>query len=409
MLLYELISEARRNPGQNVKAEGHEAAVNFLKSKGKELRYYGVSMTDIPKLGINPGSRYNTPVGIYYYPAEYYVRKKSKGKELEFKDDAPYIQVFKIKANTIELIDEVNHDTYGGYVKLLYKNVGQIAKYINKSEKETYSLLNKLTMEAPQEAKVNSYGGCLWYILYSLGFYAGRDKRDNAPPRSSVVWNALIRMLGLDGIEDNGAGIIHENEPYQGVIVNPRGVEHVNTFKNVGKKDDTTSLRFTKWANAPINEFSIGNLADDVDEWDMQYSDKHRKECKAIMTKVLTVLRNSPSTYLSLGQRKIFSLLRLSNDTNVRQELAVGYFAAKFPRMKAELDEIVTVWEEEKNSVEWAAKPESRKQRAFALWVPPEKVAYAHEFMRNLTPYKSSSADAKKMIDYIEASLARLK
>ena len=39
MLLYELISEARRNPEQNVKASGHEEAVNFLKSKGKELRY----------------------------------------------------------------------------------------------------------------------------------------------------------------------------------------------------------------------------------------------------------------------------------------------------------------------------------------------------------------------------------
>ena len=75
MLLNELfytpkIYEARSNPGQNAKLSGHPAAVKFL--QGKDLNRYGVSMTSIPKLGINPGSNYNTPVGIYFYPAEFY-------------------------------------------------------------------------------------------------------------------------------------------------------------------------------------------------------------------------------------------------------------------------------------------------------------------------------------------------
>ena len=54
MLIIDLF-EARRNPELNPKQEGHAAAVAFLsKIPNDELIHYGVSMTELPKLGINP-------------------------------------------------------------------------------------------------------------------------------------------------------------------------------------------------------------------------------------------------------------------------------------------------------------------------------------------------------------------
>ena len=83
MQFKDFISEARRNPDQNPKIP----VVNQLKKIFKdnyEYYYdprdvvreyhddlYFVSMTKVDKLGINPTSKYNTPLGIYAYPLSY--------------------------------------------------------------------------------------------------------------------------------------------------------------------------------------------------------------------------------------------------------------------------------------------------------------------------------------------------
>lgn len=416
MNLQELLLELRRNPETNVKMEGDEGAVNFLKNKGKDMRNYGVSMTDLPKLGINPSSRYNTPVGIYFYPADYYVRMKdvstqgygAKPGKLDFKDDAPYIQIFELTGN-IEDVSRMTESVYGAYIKKLFQNVSKISTLINKSEKETTDLLSRCILEARTEAKNSSYGGYLWYILYSLGFYAGRDKRDNMPPRSSVVWNHILRLIGIDGLIDEGEGIIHDNEKYQGVILDPRSIKHVNTFKNAVSEDkDKSAIVLNHNAASPITYHYLDNLADDIIDNDLHYDVKYRKACKMIMDKVLNILHSSPSSYNTLGKHRIYSLLKLTADRSIKQEIVVGYWSEKFPRLKAELDEMVKDWEEEKADPAWATKPEIRKNRAFAFNVPPEKVRYAREVLVDLNIYKSNP-DAKKMIDYIEACLSKFK
>jgi len=412
MKLYELtqaLNEARRNPEMNVKTSGVQSAVNFLKQQGRNMHNYGVSMTDLPKLGINPGSRYNTPVGIYFYPAEYFVRKKDSGKKLEFKDDAPYIQVIELLGN-YEYIDEMTGSVFTAYVKKLYANAAKIGSYINKSEKETTDLLSRILLDARTEAKNDSYGGWLWYILYSLGFYAGRDKRTNTPPRSSVVWNAILRLLGIDGLIDNGAGIIHANELNQGVALDPRSIRHVATFENNLPNDtgDLLGNKLNYWAHVYGGKNYVEDLAEDSEHWDLHYDVKYRKDCKVIMDRVLIDLENNPSIYNRLDRNRILDLLKLTNSNNVKQQIMVGYYVAKFPKIKADIDEMVAVWQEEKSSNDWAARSEPRKQRAYTIWVPPEKVKYLHELAKDLSLYKSDNR-ARSMFNYIEQSLELLK
>mgnify|MGYP000662284274 CR=1 FL=1 len=174
------IIEARRNPDQNPRAQGHRAALEFL--KGLESRHYrtgrqefntywyGVSMTNLPKLGVNPGSQYNTPVGIYFYPAGYYMNLKDRNKELDFQDSAPYIQILKLRGN-FEDIDDMTEAVFLAYVKKLHAQAGKIGTLLGLSEKQTQDLLTKIVSQSSDEANVNTHGGHFWNVLYSLGFY----------------------------------------------------------------------------------------------------------------------------------------------------------------------------------------------------------------------------------------------
>jgi hypothetical protein len=61
----------------------------------------------------------------------------------------------------------------------------------------------------------------------------GSRQNAGVASRSAVIWNRLIRILRIDVIVDHGSGIIHENEPNQGVVLNPRAIELIKTIKNI--------------------------------------------------------------------------------------------------------------------------------------------------------------------------------
>lgn len=233
-----LLLELRRNPAQNQKIAGHQEAIQFLKSKGASSTHdnnYGVSMTAIPKLGVNPTTQYNTPVGIYFYPASYYIAQKSTGGFLDFQDDAQYIQIFKFNPDKVLEIDTVNESEYNRYIGLLHSNINSIATLTGASENMIAQKIDEFEDNARGSAKIKSYGGYLWYVLWQLSlFHDNTDSRPQAQAkRSSTVWNTLFRLIGVDIIIDNSSGIIHGNEPCQGVVINPRSIQHVNTIENI--------------------------------------------------------------------------------------------------------------------------------------------------------------------------------
>ncbi len=62
----------------------------------------------IPKFGINPGSQYNTPNGIYSYPLNSAMFRKFKHGELPFAQDKPYFSIFKVQegANIVTISED---------------------------------------------------------------------------------------------------------------------------------------------------------------------------------------------------------------------------------------------------------------------------------------------------------------
>jgi hypothetical protein len=200
-------AEARRNPELNPKKSGRVDAVEFLRSAMGRGGAWGVSFTQVNKLGINPTTSFNsgalnagTPAGVYFYPASYFVRTVEANEEFPFANDANFIQVFSY--NPKHLL-----------------NLKTATRY----EEET---VNKKLGESDYDDTGMGPGP---NIMMSVASYVR-----NHPGATSETWelHRVFRRLGYDAILDLGTGFIQEQEPYSGVILDTGIIGQVKTFNN---------------------------------------------------------------------------------------------------------------------------------------------------------------------------------
>ena len=217
---------------------GHAAAVAFLKSVPKnELAQYAVTMTEIPKVGVNPRSRYNTPIGIYFYPAEYYLNKVVRGK-LPFQHDAAYIQILKFTTDQILYLGEITAADYERDVKKI-----QNLNLLSSLSPGDQTVIKKFHQESAKKARVKKPGGQLWYVTWKLSDLLEKKYHKE----SHTIWNWLLRQLGYKVVIDRGSKIVHPSEPTQGLILDPVGsYQWVKTIQNQNKADVTFSQEFKK-------------------------------------------------------------------------------------------------------------------------------------------------------------------
>lgn len=205
---------------------GHEAAVQFLKTiPAAQRANYAVTMTNLPKVGLNPKSSYNTPIGIYFYPADYYLRKAVK-TELPFQHNANYIQILKLTTDQILFVNKVTTQDYEDFVEKL-SNLPSI-----KTNSEVSRSITQFHTESASKARIKKPGGQLWYVLWKTSDLFAKLLNKT----SHIVWNWLLRQLGYKIIMDTGSMIIHRNEPNQGVILDPVGsYQWIKTIQNTSK------------------------------------------------------------------------------------------------------------------------------------------------------------------------------
>lgn len=340
MKLLELF-EARSNPDLNQKGStGHIAAREFLgRMDGDTRDLYGVSMTEIPKLGVNPRSSYNTPIGIYYYPAQYYLDRLTDYDKLDFQHDAPYIQIFEISGNILE-ISEMNHDLYNSNIRMLYRQVDNLAKLAGMPVKEVQDQIAEFMLRAPAEAKVDSYGGHFWYVLWAMSSYLTQGKETKNDNVSPVMWNKMFRLMNWDAVEDKGSGIIHQNEPYQGVVVNPAAIKHKKTFENKPEDKDRPKeippwKKMLKLSNGPIG-YLVHQMTYHNNEYHNVLLDtlpENRKIADKIFAKVYAALQKDPSLFDKLYEIDIQFLMKLTDDIEAIRFMRSG--------------QMISLWEKE--------------------------------------------------------------
>ncbi len=231
MRSYEFANEARRNPEQNPKISVNQAIQNQLDNTDDKvgasaiypeggIKNLFVSFTQIEKLGINPGSTYKTPLGIYAYPAEYVVDSSSGGKSmhasLPFAGEHPWVNIFKSRGNIVNL-SSMNQTEAEKYYKVITSNVIS-SEFLGELIRRSYDEAN-----FPDRA-----GGEFWYVTLKIAEHIARRKSIPVPR----AWNRLFRTIGIDGCVDEGVGIIHESEPTQAVFFSSSAVELVERVAN---------------------------------------------------------------------------------------------------------------------------------------------------------------------------------
>lgn len=222
MLLHEILCEIRSNPHLNPKISINDRLVEINKNNTGN---YFVSVTEIDKLGINPSSKYNTPLGVYAYPLQYVVDTIQDGSlnRLPFAGSQNFVNVFKANGNIID-ISKFSNELYEEYItklKQVVKSTGfSIVEHI------LLDIINRSYVYASNK----SIGGRFWFIMYELS----KTVAENYVPKKkfSIVWNNLFRKLGVDGVVDHGFGIIHDHEPTQAVFFSTSNITEVKRFDN---------------------------------------------------------------------------------------------------------------------------------------------------------------------------------
>jgi hypothetical protein len=242
MRSYEFANEARRNPEQNPKVSVNQAIQNQLDNTGDKvggnqtypesgIKNLFVSFTEIEKLGINPGSTYKTPLGIYAYPAEYVLEQSTGGKTMKssvpFAGDQPWVNIFKSRGNIVNL-SSMDQTEAEKYYRLITGNIVS-SDYLNELIRRSYDEAN-----FPDRT-----GGEFWYVTLKIAEHIARRK--SIPV--SRAWNGLFRNIGIDGCVDEGVGIIHESEPTQAVFFSSEAVELVERVANKYAPDEVHQKR----------------------------------------------------------------------------------------------------------------------------------------------------------------------
>jgi hypothetical protein len=248
----QFIKEARSNPDLNPKVSAYE----YLKPYADDNSVY-ISFTDIEKLGVNPKSKFSTPIGIYFYPLSvvwemYDIDHKKSLRGLPFAADRPHIWLVRSKDG-----DGFVEDMYSDYGSNDYDKDERILEKIYRSyagvdDYDWESLRSTALSFAKQKNPIMSFWNLTRYMSYILsglieieivGAYEDIDEIEDdisdqlvhcsGNLKSATMWNKLLRQCGYDGFGDkSGRGFIHPSEPIQTMFLTRQAFDVIGMVHN---------------------------------------------------------------------------------------------------------------------------------------------------------------------------------
>lgn len=283
------LQEARRNPQLNNRAKRGEGIDELL--AWSETPGCFVSFTTVPKLGINPKSGFNTPIGIYCYPLDSEtVISEIMDNALPFAGDAPFINVLRMTARISSSV------YFGGESSDRFKDLNDrtakwLAERIKLVNQDDYPLTYEEKLKqvwsvvypyCARKARPATQDGMWWNFTriaamivstgaeIETGELEGEvENIDRFDERASVMWTRLLLDIGVMAVVDDGFGIIHGNEPHQAVFFSTKAFRPVDRFPNprapIKPTPIFTPYEFRRKLSSTMNASpdSILNMVDD--------------------------------------------------------------------------------------------------------------------------------------------------
>ena len=276
------LDEERKFPHLNPKLSIPDTVLKFA-----ERDDTFISFRALLKSGLNPTSPYDTPLGIFMYPAKMALEKYGKSDEFgikfPFATGYPFVYFIIKKPN----IKELNIDTYTKQDG--DRDMDKLIKIYSPMFGE--DTLNKLKTSDQNKHK-NVPVGQFWYFCYKLSEMLQSEKGG----KSSVYWTKMLKTdLGYDLVIDSGNGVIHSNEPCQAFFTSENAFT-INTV--IEKSNVVTSINYEKIANNPkaLSIFlgdRINKLTDDNVSNLLSRSRDSQKTIDILLSKNITLTDNN--------------------------------------------------------------------------------------------------------------------
>lgn len=242
------LNERRSHPDKNIRltplahlralreSHGSELFVSFTMAFGKDDQRSPLGV----KLGINPQSDFETPIGVYCYPIDVVIEHT----EIEGFDDflgtangglqAPFtgnedwekLWVFRISGNNILTPDLSKEDYKLALAKL---------PLITGLDKETID-------EAIANGRQVSFASGFSVLCCHLWFITRRLAKLTTTGNFITKWNYYLRSLGFTAVSDPGIGFIHNHEETQTVVLDPRVIKVID----IVNRHDGVEMMFAK-------------------------------------------------------------------------------------------------------------------------------------------------------------------
>lgn len=224
-----------------------ELWLDYLKNNFKNPENLFVTFVSVDKVGLNPKSPYDTPIGVYSYPLDFIFEEEDVPFRGETKSSK--IKVLKNKTNKI-LSNDLSDGEYG----LKIKQIENLMKNSGKYSPEIETDPEKYIKRWEQAARKNTNFGSLWNVtrMLTMDYYSRPNHRKVQGPTKNnhIAWTKLLLELGYELVIDYGTGTIHPSEPTQAVFLSPTaykvvGEEFVDTeerYKKTQKNVDTETI-----------------------------------------------------------------------------------------------------------------------------------------------------------------------
>tara|TARA_Y100000310_G_C20669321_1_gene809364 strand:+ start:896 stop:2491 length:1596 start_codon:yes stop_codon:yes gene_type:complete len=232
-----------------------------------------IQFSDINKLGINPSSQFKTPVGIYSYPLTTDLFIQFVKGRLPFAQERLFVIAFK-PTDTSKIIFNNNeggatdHNRSGVSVKEFWQYVRRLldsdsvfANEVRKDsseESEENVRRNPYLIRRYEKLGLTPIPDDLHNVIFSPTFWRALESTASdsrytsgylwrltqlASDKDPQVWRSTLVNLGIEGWVDlNGAGIVHDAEPTQGVFFSKSFIEMSEVFRNP-TKGSTVKIR----------------------------------------------------------------------------------------------------------------------------------------------------------------------
>ena len=207
-------------------------ALQYIRKTHPNPENLAVTFTRIDKVGLNPESKYDTPLGIYLYPIDYVIEKQMN---VPFAGNEPNINVCEFTRP-----EKILHMT---------------SDISNQKGMELLSAFPKEDVD-----KAIQYIAGYYYITsnYSKLWIVTRMLANNKPTQ----WNTNLRKCGIDGFMDHGTGTIHPNEPTQCVVFAANNLKLLHSINNPAFEKITDKFGHDTYERKTVN-YNSNKMSDE--------------------------------------------------------------------------------------------------------------------------------------------------